>query len=208
MARLDSDGNVLWAHPLKVEEGTNVHGLSLSADGSRLAVALGKGGAIDIGAVLVYETANPPRWLSSWQGLNSAALTVAVHPHGGYVAVGTRGGRIFKLKLDPLELQGRYLIAKPREESEGLATRLGLAREAHVGFVYGLAFSADGERLYSVSKKGRDSRYNELKVWNAESRAELRQALVPSQPTGVEVSRDGELLVLSTDQGAEVWLAR
>jgi serine/threonine protein kinase/WD40 repeat protein len=203
LASLDSEEAVLWVRDVEVDQGTLVHALTLSPDGSRMVLALGRGGGIDTGSIAVYQVEDPPQLLKS-AGVGAPALSLAVDPLGTYIVVGTRGGQILRLGIDALESLGEYLVAKKRVGSFGLE----LGRDAHAGSVRGLAFSPEGEHLYSVAHQGTPSPQNELKVWNAKSRTELRQAHVPNRPLAVEVSPDGGLLLLSTDLGAELWRAR
>ncbi|MBX3466925.1 MAG: hypothetical protein KF878_08500 [Planctomycetes bacterium] len=78
------------------------------------------------------------------------------------------------------------------------------------GGIKGVAFSPDGQRLYSTAWRTKVSAADgsELRVWSVADRRELRPPVAcgnPS-PSGLDVSPDGARLLVGTRDGqVEVW---
>ncbi len=83
-----------------------------------------------------------------------------------------------------------------------------LRAPAHSGSIRGAVCSADGARLYTISK-GSQAWKNELRVWDPRTREELRPVTrLPYRPQTLTLSADGALLAIGSDAGfVELWAA-
>ncbi|MCW8139975.1 MAG: hypothetical protein KIT58_13840, partial [Planctomycetota bacterium] len=135
-----------------------------------------------------------------WRLPTIAEITcLALSPDERTVAAGLTSGQLFLVSIDGPDAGWAEL------QLDLTGQRLGPA----VGGVKGLAFSPDGQRLYSASWRtpsGDDG--SDLRAWSVADRRELRPPVAcgnPS-PSGLDVAPDGTRLLVATRDGhVEVW---
>lgn len=173
-------------------------------------------GAIGVPFTDGNERLDVPRALMCWDGTTGAerwridklaeVSCLAVSNDERLVAAGTSAGEVFivDVMVGP-EGPQRELKGAGAERSRGGLS----AHGAHQGGVKALAFSDDDARLYTVADRADGLPGGELRVWSVADGRELRDEVACSAPGAtLDVSPDGELLLLSTRDGrVEVWSA-
>ena len=113
----------------------------------------------------------------------------AFSPDGRLLAIGCRDGNLLLARLGSQERP-----ALLRTEEYG---------RAHPSSVQGLAFSADGRRLFSAAGKGPTAA---LRVWSLPDARLLETLPLEAPPTSLALSPDGRALLLTLEQGGALLL--
>ena len=172
--------------------GAIVRQVAFSGDGTRL-LAVSGDGRVHQGRVLVWDR-DRGELLHERTFLDTAS-SLAVSPDGGSFALGTSLGRVLLGRIDPGEP-----MEELRAGEDGPRPFPGTPRVAHAVLapVTGVAFAPDGGRLWSLSEGAPGSHPSELKLWDLETRCELRRATLREPARGLSLSPDGRRLLIAT----------
>ncbi|MBX3471351.1 MAG: protein kinase [Planctomycetes bacterium] len=191
-------GDVDGAIRLGRGEGPGLVIVVASPEGDRLAATITGDAPATSLRVWSWPGGEP---LAAWGHPPESFASLAAAPRSTLIAAGTTTGFLRLFDLATLGDRGAFVAEDATEQR--------LVPSAHVGHVQALAFSPDGEVLFSVAHPHHPpDAPSELRVWRVANRALARTVALDWRVGALAASPDGRWLALArTDGRVELWSA-